>query len=128
MKRMLFLILMNSRRTEVSSQQHKGVLATTNQNFPWIAAVLCLKRETISVSLLSFWSLLPLGSLDQNLRLQIWAGSCCTLVPTTLGEASWLAALCNKKTPLVSAGSDASKWASAEAELCSGTSEEQQGA
>lgn len=29
----------------MSSQQHKGVLATTNQNFPWIAAVLCLQKE-----------------------------------------------------------------------------------
>lgn len=61
----------------MSSQQHKGVLATTTQNFPWIASVLCRKKETISVPVLSFWSLLPLGSLDENLRLQIWAGSCC---------------------------------------------------
>lgn len=105
MKRTLFPILMTSRgtlstRAEGSHAQwhpcnHKPEIC------PWPVAVrgqvLCLKRETISVSVsLPFWSLLPLGSLDEDLSLQTWAGSGCTLMLATLRGAKWLPALCNK--------------------------------
>lgn len=106
MKRMLFVILMTSRRT--LSTRAEGIIQPAQRHpcnhkteaCPWLAAmrgqILCLRRETIPVSVsFPFWSLLPLDSLDEDLRLQTWAGSCCTLMLMTLRGAKWLPALRN---------------------------------
>lgn len=124
MKRMLFFILMNSWRTEGNVQPAQG--CPCNHKPRSLLDSSCpVPQERNLCFCLVFLVSVATGSLDKNLRLQIWAGSCCTLMLMILRGANWLPTL-QQKPPSVSAGSDASKWASAEAELCSGTSEEQQ--
>lgn len=76
MKRMLFLILMNSRRTEGSVQPAaQGCPCNHKPKFPLDSSCPVPPKRTISVPVLSFWSLLPLGCLDENLRLRFGQGA-----------------------------------------------------